>query len=372
MKLHPFPSVFLLIFIFLRLHWMRDRMEAERVAFTLAEKMSIAIMWRFGVYLHTNSIYLRAARKITHYYCKTCYFPALVGIHSLPFVLAVLLAACQPPDAAPRRTTMVRIAGSTAMQPVLYDLTTAFTDQQPTVFFALTGGDSTTGEEQVMAGQVDLAASTLISSTVTDTAGQHVRQTTAIRIPIGLDGLAVIVHPDNAVAKLTLTQLQALYNGRILTWEEVGGPALEVLLISREEGSGNRQLFDERVMGEERVSLTAVVMPTSRDVVDYVAARPNAIGYVSRAYVINAIEQAGQPGAGATQEQPTTAPTVKVVMLEEQLPTQQTIQSQSYPLIQPLFLVSRTRPTGVLQQFIDFALSPAGQAIIARYHGRVR
>ena len=41
-------------------------------------------------------------------------------------------------------------------------------------------------------------------------------------------------------------------------------------------------------------------------------------------------------------------------------------------LVQPLYLVSRTRPTGWLQQLIDFTLSPAGQAIVARYHGRVR
>ena len=291
----------------------------------------------------------------------------------LPFVLLLLLAACQPPEVAPRRTTVIHIAGSTAMQPVLYDLTTTFTRQHPTIRFELTGGNSTTGEEQVMAGQVDLAASTLLSSTVTDAGGQTERPSAAIRIPIGLDGLALIVHPDNPVAKLTLAQLQALYNGRTLTWEEVGGPPLEVLLISREEGSGNRQLFDTRVMGEERISLTAVVMPTNRDVVDYVAAHPHAIGYVSRAYVSAVVEQTktNPPPANAAA-QPTDAPGVKVIVVEEQWPTQQAIQTQSYPLLQPLYLISRVRPTGALQQFIDFALSPAGQAIVARHHGRVR
>jgi phosphate transport system substrate-binding protein len=258
------------------------------------------------------------------------------------------------------------------MQPVLYDLTSAFTRQHPTILFELTGSTSTTAEEQVMAAQIDLAASTLISSTVADGGGQNTRQSTAIRIPIGLDGLALIVHPDNPVAKLSLAQLQALYSGRTLAWAEVGGPPLEVLLISREEGSGNRQLFETRVMGEERVSLTAVVMPTNRDVIDYVAAHPNAIGYVSRAYVTVAVEQASQSPPAANAVQPIDAPGVKVVVLADQLPTQQAIQSQNYPLIQPLYLVSRVRPSGALQQFIDFALSPAGQAIVARYHGRVR
>lgn len=274
------------------------------------------------------------------------------------------LPACQPPDVAPRRTTVVRIAGSSAMQLVLYELTAAFTHQHPSVLFEVAGGGSTTGEERVLASQVDLAASTLISSTV---------PTTARRTPIGLDGLAIVVHATNPITTITMPQLQALYNGRSFHWEEVGSSAGEVLLISREDGSGSRQLFEARVMGEEQVALTAVVMPTSGDVVDYVAKHPNAIGYVSRAYVLAVIDQTPSPATGAATPDAASDPLgVKVLALDGQLPTAQAIQTQSYPLIQPLYLVSRTRPTGWLQQWIDFTLSPAGQAIVARYHGRVR
>lgn len=275
-----------------------------------------------------------------------------------------ILAACQPPDVAPRRTTVVRIAGASAMQPVLYELTTAFTRQHPTVRFEVTGGGSTTGEERVMAGQVELAASTLISPTV---------PTTARRIPIGIDGLAIIVHPSNPITTSTIAQLQAIYSGRVFNWAEVGGAAAEILLISREDGSGSRQLFEARVMGEEPVALTAVVMPSSLDVVTYVAEHPNAIGYVSRAYVLAVLAPpATEATAVATPNEAARTLGVHVVAIDGQIPTQQAIQTQTYPLIQPLYLVSRTRPTGWLQQLIDFTLSPAGQAIVARYHGRVR
>lgn len=319
------------------------------VAFTLPDEMSVEMISRVGVGLRTTCIRL------------------------FPFFLVVLLTACQPPEVAPRRTTVIRIAGATAMQPVLYDLTTAFNREHPTIFFEVAGGGSTTGEERVMAQQIDLAASNLLSPTVSTT-NQGSLTRGAIRTPIGIDGLAIIVHPSNTLTKLTLPQLQALYNGRILTWDEVGGSPGEVLLISREEGSGSRQLFDVRVMGEERVSLTAVVMPTSKDVVDYVATHPAAIGYVSRAYVVGAIEQAAQPTTPApgTQAQPTNTPAVKVLALADQWPTQQALQTQSYPLLQVLYFMTNARPTGALQQFIDFTLSPAGQALVARYHGRVR
>ncbi|MBK8050393.1 MAG: hypothetical protein IPK16_26795 [Anaerolineales bacterium] len=45
-----------------------------------------------------------------------------------------------------------------------------------------------------------------------------------------------------------------------------------------------------------------------------------------------------------------------------------TIVSQQYPLTEPLYLVSHGQPAGVIRQFIDFALSLAGQAIVNRHH----
>lgn len=286
-----------------------------------------------------------------------------------------LLTACQPLEGAPAKPVTVRIAGATAMQPALYDLTTAFRQRHPQLFFELAGGGSTIGEERLFASQVDLAVSTLISPTTPSAALQSRRPHSPLRTPIGLDGLAIIVHPNNPIDNLTILQLRALYSGQLLRWEEVGGLPEDVLLISREDGSGSRQIFEARVMEKERVSLTALVMPTSVDVVDYVAEHPTAIGYVSRAYVLPFLAQTAPANDRPTDNRQADngiAPAVRVVAIEGQLPTREAIQSQSYQLIQPLYFVSRTHPTGWLQQFIDFVLSPAGQEIVARYHVRVR
>jgi phosphate transport system substrate-binding protein len=150
----------------------------------------------------------------------------------------------------------------------------------------------------------------------------------------------------------------------VLDWSEVGGEAGEVELVSREDGSGSRRLFEEQVMRGEPVSLTAVVMPTSRDVVDYVAKTPFAVGYVSRAL---AMAPASAGGAGTPE-----ALRVRVVPVDGQLPTLDALRSQQYPLIQPLYLISRGQTRGWVRQFVDFVLSPAGQATMARYHLPVR
>lgn len=264
----------------------------------------------------------------------------------------LLLSGCAQTAVVAPTPVAVTIAGSTEMRPVLADLTAAYTERHPNVLFTVRGGGSILGEEWLEQRRIDLAASTLFHSPDESSPG-------VMRVPIGLDGVAVIVHPDNLVADLTIGQLRDLYSGRLLDWQDVGGEAGEVLLVSREDGSATRNLFEERVMNEERVTLTAVVMPTSEGVLEYVAEHPAAIGYVSRAFVQ---QEAGADGGDLS---------VQVVALESRLPDRQEIAAQQYYLTRPLFLLRRTEAVS-LQSFIDFVLSPVGQEIVARYHVRIR
>lgn len=283
-------------------------------------------------------------------------------------LLVCVATACQPTKLAATEPVTITIAGSTAMHPVLVELTKEFSRQHPHLFFDIVGGDSTIGETRAHMGQVGLAASTLISPTVVSSLSPSLQSASLLRIPIGLDGVVIIVHPTNPIKDLSLLQLQELYGGRLWNWQALGGRDETVLLVAREDGSGTRVLFDERVMGETPVALTAVVMPTSEDVVEYVAANPAAIGYVSRAYVIDQLNPADPEHQAALA----SSPPVRPVSIEGQLPTAETLEAQSYFLIQPLYLISKGPPRNWTKQFIDFTLSPAGQAIVARYHLPIR
>ncbi|MEZ4861562.1 MAG: substrate-binding domain-containing protein [Caldilineaceae bacterium] len=292
-------------------------------------------------------------------------------------LLLLILSACQPVAVTGTRPITFHIAGATSMQPVLLALTSEFSQLHPQVFFVVGGGGSTIGEQQLYTDQVELAASTLISPTVPSVLVQRQSKVPLMRVPIGIDGLAIVVNAANPLENLSLNQLQLLYSGQIWEWAELNGQTEEVILVSREDGSGSRRLFEERVMGDDKVALTAVVMPTSADVVDYVAKHAGAIGYVSRAFVATQIESppaaASSPRPQSFTQGPTSnAPTVRVVALEGQLPTLAALQTQSYSLIQPLYLTTHGKPSGWLQRFIDFCVSPAGQAIVARYHARLR
>jgi phosphate transport system substrate-binding protein len=107
-------------------------------------------------------------------------------------------------------------------------------------------------------------------------------------------------------------------------------------------------------------------------VVEYVAKTPRAIGYVSRAFVIDSLSQDRQIAEDSTATPAPKSGAVRVVGIDGMWPVDSAIQNQIYPLSYPLYLVSRREPTGRIRQFIDFALSPAGQSIVGRYHVRVR
>jgi phosphate transport system substrate-binding protein len=190
------------------------------------------------------------------------------------------------------------------------------------------------------------------------------------RIPLGLDGVTMVVHATNDAPNLTLSQLQSLYTGDLLDWDEVGGATEPILLVSREDGSGTRIAFESRVMGDESVSLTAVMMPTSWDVIEFVSGQPQAIGYVSRAYVQELLISDEAESDGEDVE--TRSGSIRVLPVDETLPDAQNLADRSYPLVQPLFLVSRNEPRGWVREFVNFALSPAGQEIVGHYHLPVR
>lgn len=282
-------------------------------------------------------------------------------------LLLALLAGCTQAAVATPAPTVITVVGATAMRPMLEELAADFSRRSPNVQFDLRGGGSTVGIERLAAGAADLATSTLLppapsSGTPDPAAGFS-------RVPIGVDGVAVVVHATNPITQVTTAQLGDLFSGRIFDWQELGGEPGEVMLVSREDGSGTRLAFESRVMQDEPVSLTAVVMPGSADVVEFVGRNPQAVGYVSRAFVIDALaaQLSGRPASAES-----ASARLRVLEVDGVLPQSDAIAAQGYPIVQPLYLISRRTPPDIVRQFLDFTLSPAGQTIVGRYHVRVR
>ncbi len=228
------------------------------------------------------------------------------------------------------------------MAPLVTELATAFHETAPTVHLEVTGLGTGYGLRALRSGKADIA---MASWLLPEAEGWR---TTAI----ARDGIAVIVHPDNPVDELGFLQLRDLFAGRVVEWAAIGSqPGLgEVQPVSREEGSGTRAAFEALVMEGERVTPAAIVAPSSQAVVEYVAGHWGAIGYVSVGYA---------------------SPAVKMLRIEGEWPTPEAIEQGRYPLSHEWWLVTADPPSASVQQFLDFALSPAGQQIVGQRYKRL-
>lgn len=168
--------------------------------------------------------------------------------------------------------------------------------------------------------------------------------------PVAVDGLVIVVHPDNPVTTLSRGEVQAIFNGRLTNWADVGGPDLPITLVIRERGSGARTIFTQRLMAEQRVSINAVVVAGDTAVQEQVAANPGAIGYTMM---------------GAVQG-------TKALALDGIAALPNITMAQAYPLSIPLYFVSTAEPAGELRAWLSWLQSAAGQEIIGGKYGRVR
>lgn len=161
---------------------------------------------------------------------------------------------------------------------------------------------------------------------------------------IAIDGIAVITNSANKVKDLTLDQIKDIYTGKITNWKEVGGADADIVVVSREDGSGTRDGFQEIVGFEsEDLSSNAQISDGSGNIKTTVQGNENAIGYISFGYLDDSINS---------------------VQIDGVEPTEENVYNDTYPISRPFLLVTKGDATGDAKSFIDYVLSDEGQKTI--------
>jgi hypothetical protein len=161
---------------------------------------------------------------------------------------------------------------------------------------------------------------------------------------VGADALALVVHPSNQVGPLTRDDLKAIFSGNVRDWWQYGQALGEVQPVGRDPGSGTRLTFDELVMDEAYPSSRTLVAASDDDVLDYVAAHPEAIGYVA---------------ASDLREG------VRALRVDGERPEPQKVRDGLYSLMAGVWLVAR--PTAGGDAIWDLVDSDAGKDVLQRY-----
>lgn len=259
-------------------------------------------------------------------------------------VLVTVLGGCvrtsfvaQPAPSTGSRSLSgaVSEAGSTTVQPLAEKLADAFMTSHPDVTVTVQGGGSSVGIKAATDGTVDIGAASR------DLKPDEPQLVTHL---LAHSGLAIVTHPSNTLAGLTVDDVRRIFAGEIRRWDEVGGPASDIIVVAREEGSGTRDAFETMVMKGSHITNRAILLPASGAIKTVIALTPGSIGFLAFGYVDNSVKALATDGAKATAAN---------------------VVSGLYKLSQPLYFLTNGEPKGPVNEFIRFCLSSDGQSIVA-------
>ncbi len=168
---------------------------------------------------------------------------------------------------------------------------------------------------------------------------------------IGIDGLAVIVSPDNPVTSLSIDIIAKIFSGQITDWYELGMPPGRIRVIVRDGVSEASDRFQTAALKPRNAKLADTVerIAGEAELADTVTRDRNAIGLVSLAFQRSAKLVPIESACGLIQR-----------------PTPFGLKTGEYPLGHKLYLYAVAPPKqAAARGLLRFAVSPEAQSIIS-------
>lgn len=232
----------------------------------------------------------------------------------------------------------VSISGSTSVGPLAEKLAAKYTEEDNTNIEINQIGSSA-GITNAISGVSEIGMSSRDLKEEEKASGLN-------EVVIAYDGIVVVTHPSNKVKDLTMEQIKQIFTGEVTNWNELGGNDMEIVVVSREDGSGSRDAFQEIVdYSSGELVRSAIIASGNGNIKTTVANNKHAVGFISFEYIDESISTIDVNGVEANAEN---------------------VLQGKYSLSRPfLFVYKEGQLTDAGQRFIDFILSEDGQLIAA-------
>lgn len=245
--------------------------------------------------------------------------------------------------AGPVQADNIVMDGSTTVGPIAKSFAAYFTKTKG-VEVSVSESGSGNGAKSLINGACDIAnMSRPMKEKETNAA--KAKGVNPVEHVVALDGLSIIVHPSNYVAALKTEQIRDIYTGKVTNWSKVGGPNAKIVVIQRESNSGTQDSFKKLVVGKGNpVTKRAETQASNGAVKSRVASTPAAIGFIGLGFLDSS---------------------VKPLIVNGVVPSEETVKNGSYPVARPLFMYTNGQPTGVVKEFIDLPKTDDGKRMIS-------
>jgi phosphate transport system substrate-binding protein len=277
--------------------------------------------------------------------------------------LALLSAACLTVPVGCKRShpsakTVIQNSGSDTMVNLAQAWAEEYARTAPAVSVEVSGGGSGTGIAALINGTVDIANCSRKMEPEEIAKARQNSGKEPQELMVGFDALAIYVHRNNPMEKITLAQLAEIFGekGKVTRWSQLGVTmppgADEIIRVSRQSNSGTYHYFREAILGKgQDFKLGSMDMHGSKDVVELISKTPGALGYSGMGYATNEVKMLR---VARTDKDTAYVPTVDNTL------------NHTYPIARPLFMVTLGAPGGAAKAYLDWVLSDVGQQIVLK------
>ncbi|MBT8585440.1 phosphate ABC transporter substrate-binding protein [Polynucleobacter paneuropaeus] len=240
----------------------------------------------------------------------------------------------------------IQLRGSTTLLSSIQAIGSQYMDEYPSIGLPLLGGGTSAGYKSVLDGTADIGmASGAMPEDMEIWATAHKRAVRSINI--AYDGIAVIVNASNSITNLSLVQLRDIFTGRVGNWNEVSKLSGKINVYSHHPQRGTYEPWKRLVVGKEHITLGAQIVNDHKELFADLLKDPLGISYVSTTFL------------GKVN--------LKVVSVNDFLPTYENLRANQYPIRNNLMLIAPEQTSDQVKQFIDYCLNPSkGQALIKK------
>jgi phosphate transport system substrate-binding protein len=228
---------------------------------------------------------------------------------------------------------------------------------KPGVAIAVSGGGSGTGIAALINGTVDIANSSRAMKQEEKDEALKNNGMTVSEFIVGMDALAVFVHPSNPLEGLTLEEAACIYGegGKCVFWSDIRGTVVpgcqgnKIIRISRQSNSGTYQYFREAILGKKKdLKLGSMDLNGSREAIDLIEKTPCAIGYSGMGYLSKHVK-------AFCIQKTASEPCI--------FPTLQTAMDKTYPISRELYMYTLGKPSADVMDYMNWTQSDVASKI---------
>ena len=275
-------------------------------------------------------------------------------------------------------TGIYNYGGSTAWASLRLAVDSIIQSERPEVQFRYVQPDnqppgSSSGIKMLLEGQVDFVQS---SRSLRPEEYQLARQKDLKlkQVPVAVDSIVVAVHPELNISGLTLSQLQAIYRGKVSNWQEIGGSDLPITAYSRPASTGGMvDIFATKVLQHQPFGSNVEFVSTTTQALRQLANNPGGIYYGSASAIIP--QCTVKPLPLAEEGKNLVSPYQQPLVSASECPQRRNklnlkvLRTAQYPLTHYLYVIFRQEKDGkspIGRAYANFLLTPQGQKLISK------